>query len=50
MSFDLIKAELLIRINFDEDCKSFQNFLKTPDGTELVNSVSKNTKYMWQNK
>lgn len=48
MSFDLIKAGLLIRIHFDEEYKCFKNFLKAPDGTELVNSVTKNIKYMWQ--
>lgn len=48
MSFDLIKAEILIRINLEKSCKDFQNFLQTVDGLELAKSVSGNTKYMWQ--
>lgn len=50
MSFDLIKAELIIRQNFDENCKNFQQYLLTPDAACLIKSVTKNTKYMWQNK
>lgn len=50
MSFDLMKAELMIRINFSENCKNFQSFLQTEEGIALAKTVSKNNKYMWQNK
>lgn len=50
MNFDLIKAEVMIRINCDENCDNFYNFLLKPEALQLVKSVAKNTKYMWQKK
>lgn len=50
MAFDLIKAELVIRLNFDYNCSNFKSFLSTPQGMKLVESVKSNTKYMWQHK
>lgn len=50
MSFDLIKAEILIRTNLEQSCKDFQKFLLTSKGSELAKSVSSNAKYMWNKK
>lgn len=50
MAIDLIKAELIIRLNFGKTCLNFKSFLDTPQGSKLVDSVKSNTKYMWQRK
>lgn len=50
MGMDLIKAELLIRLNFENDCLNFKNILQTAQGSKLLDSAKANTKYMWQRK
>lgn len=48
MSMDLIKAELIIRLNFDENCLNFKTFLNSDKAQKLLNAVKKNDKYLWQ--
>lgn len=50
MSFDLIKSELIIRLNFDENCTKFKSFLNTDKGSKMINAAKGNAKYMWQKK
>lgn len=44
MGVDLIKAEIMIRLNFETTCTNFKSFLGTPQGLKLVDSVKSNTK------
>ncbi|XP_036332659.1 uncharacterized protein LOC118749947 [Rhagoletis pomonella] len=47
MAIDLIKAELVIRLNIDENCKTFIEFLNREDSTKLLEAAQNNTKYLW---
>lgn len=49
MSIDLIKAEIIIRVNISKTCTESQSFLTSNEGNDLVNSVKNNSKYLWQN-
>lgn len=45
---DLIKAELIIRLNFNENRLKFKTFLNSDKAQKLLNAVKKNDKYLWQ--
>lgn len=47
MSFDLVKAELQTRINYEESCTEFSSFLNGPEGNRLIKLAKSNQKYKW---
>lgn len=50
MRVDLVKAELLTKLNFNMSCEEFKKFLSKPEQTELLKKVANNEKYFWKPK
>lgn len=48
MGVEMVKAELLVKLNFDMNCQQFEKFLSQPEQSKLLSKVKSQEKYHWR--